>query len=222
MDRVQGRRAASGQLTTMSWTRLDDRWTERSVFDTVSLASRWHYLSLVQVCCRTDRVDGRLTTSAALRASDVDDPAGALAELVSAGLVEPVTGGFRLPHIAEHVPPEQVRNRADQAKLRQRRSRAHHAGDHATCRPDHCDDAAAPVTPHVTRDQAHGHAFVTPAVTNVTRDTGTGRDGTGQGTTQLREPQEQAAVCVTCGRPADMAIRGRCRSCHFAKSSRAG
>lgn len=207
----------------MSWTRLDDRWTEQSVFDTVSLASRWHYLAMIQTCCRTDRVDGRLTSSAAKRASDVDDPVTALAELAAVGLVEPSTDGIRLARIAEHVPTLQTRNRTEQARLRQRRSRAHHAGDHAWCLPDHCDDAADPVTPHVTRDQAHGHAFVTPAVTNVTRDVGTGRDGTGKPTTQLQEQQEQAAVCVTCGQVSGVSlIEGRCRRCHFGDSRRAG
>lgn len=155
----------------MSWTRLDDGWTERSVFEGMPYSTRWHYLCLIQLCSRTDRVDGCLTMSAACRASDVPHPAEALAQLAAVGLVETRDGTCRLPFIGDHVPPPHVRNAADAAKVRMRRSRAHKTGDHSLCLPENCPDA-----PHVAGDVTRNVADPE----RVTRNPGTGRDRTGQ------------------------------------------
>lgn len=142
---------------------------------------RWHYLCLVQLCSRTERLDGRLSRSAALRASDVDDPARALAELAAVGLVVPEAGGFLLPRIGEHVPPPSVRKSTEATRERMRRSRAHKVGDHSLCLSGNCPDALD-VTRDVTRNSAEPERVTSP----VTRNTGTGRDGTGRDRQQRR------------------------------------
>lgn len=144
----------------MSWTRLDDRWTDRKELSAVSYEIRWHYLAMIQFCSRTDRIDGYLRLADARRCSDVEDADGAHTALVALGLVERVDGGLRLIEIGDHVPPPSVRMSAEKTKDRVRRHRAHKAGDHSLCLPDHCEFSS------VTSD--------------VTRYPGTGQDGTGQ------------------------------------------
>jgi hypothetical protein len=144
----------------MTWTRLDDRWTEQPVFESLSYETRWHYLAMIQFCSRTDRIDGLLTIKDARRCSDVDDPARAIQDLLDVGLLEPVAGRLRLVEIHEHIPPPSVRLASQGAKIRKRRSRSHKDGDHSMCLPEHCP-----------------HASVTG---DVTRDPGTGQDGTGR------------------------------------------
>ena len=144
----------------MSWTRLDDRWTERPDLALLPYETRWHYLAIIQFCSRTDRIDGVLTIKDAKRCSDVEDPGRAIRDLLDAGLLEPDAGRLRIVEIHEHVPPPSVRQKAENDKVRKRRERAHKAGDHSLCLPDHCS--------HVT------------VTGDVTRDPGTGRDGTGR------------------------------------------
>lgn len=200
----------------MSWTRLDDRWTEWPIFEGIPHATRWHYLCLVQLCSRTDRLDGRLSSTAARRASDVEDPTKALAELVAAGLVLSEDHGFRLPFIADHVPPPSVRKNAEATRERMRRHRAHKAGDHSLCLPEHCPPAHR-VTDAVTRNDV-----IAERVTNeVTRNTGTGQDGTGRdrqqggGITEDPWSDGKSALpnCENCGGPMhpDLANAGRTR-----------
>lgn len=138
----------------MSWTRLDDAWTDQAAFDGVPHDARWHYLALIQWCSRTGRYDGVVRASDARRCSDVDDPGAALAALAARGLVEQLDDAVRVVRIAEHVPPPHLRDEARKSAQaeRKRRERAHRRGDHSGCRPDRCPQA-------------------------VTRDVGTGRDG---------------------------------------------
>lgn len=147
----------------MTWVRTDDSFTDWSVFDALSYPARWHYLALIHACARTHRYDGVLRAVDARRASDVPDAEAVAAELIAAGLVAWVKGGLRLVQIDKHLPPPHLRDeqrKAAQAE-RKRRQRAHQAGDHALCPPE-----SACVTRSVPRD--------------VTRDTGTGRDGPGR------------------------------------------
>ncbi|MEV8635393.1 hypothetical protein AB0395_27420 [Streptosporangium sp. NPDC051023] len=154
----------------MSWTRYDDLFTERPDWDGVSYPARWHYLAMVQACSRQRRWDGRMPLTRARRASDVDDPDGCLAELAGAGWVRPEGDVVILPLIAEHIPAPSIRDNAEKSKIRMRKSRAHRNGDHSLCDPDRCEKAASLRT-------------VTPP---VTRNTGTGRDGTGQDLSEAR------------------------------------
>lgn len=156
----------------MSWTRLDDAWTDMPELAVLDLAARWHYLALIQFCSRTERIDGVMKRADARRCSDVDDPGTALAALLSAGLLAALPGNdVKVVRIADHIPPPSVRKASEAAKLRKRRERAHKAGDHSSCLPENCDQA--PGSPPV--DPVTGEVTV-----DVTRDIGTGRDGTGQ------------------------------------------
>lgn len=154
----------------MTWARLDDAWTDRPVLESLTYEARWHYLALVVFCSRTSRYDGQVRAADARRCSDVPDAAGALDELLAAGLVVLAEGGYQLPQIGEHVPPPHLRDEERKAaqRVRKQRSRAHAAGDHSTCLDD-CPSRT------VTGD--------------VTRDIGTGRDGTGrdQGTGPMQD-----------------------------------
>lgn len=161
----------------MTWTRLDDSWTDSPELAEVDYPARWHYLSMIQLCSRTARYDGVLRTADARRASDVPDPSQALDALAGAGLVVATEGGVKLPRIDEHIPPPSVRNQAANAAKRKRRSRAHRNGDHSECYTDHCDHAPPGNGPAPTGKPGPSPAPVTP---HVTRDTGTGQDGTGR------------------------------------------
>lgn len=151
----------------MTWTRLDDRWTESPEFDKLGGEISWHYLCMIQYCSRAEKYDGRMPTRRALRCSPAEDPDAALAALEQAGLVRVDGGEVIVLRIEEHVPPPSVRESSEKTKLRVQRHRKHKNGDHSTCLPEHCDQAPRePVTRDVTGD--------------VTRYTGTGRDRTGQ------------------------------------------
>lgn len=154
----------------MSWTRLDDLWTERMEGLELSLAARWHYLALIQRCSRLDLRDGAVRRVDARRASDVDDPAAALTELVAAGLLTDDGTTVTVVNVLDHLPTEASLKRTRQNRERQRRSRAHRNGDHSLCQPDGGCEALGGAPAGVTRD----------VTAHVTRDVGTGRDGTGQ------------------------------------------
>lgn len=152
----------------MSWTRLDDAWTEMTELAELEHGVRWHYLAMIQFCSRTDKVDGVMRVLDAYRCSDYLDPEGAIKALEKAGLVKsipssnPMKATVKVIRIDDHIPPPSVRNKREADKLRKRRQRAHDAGDHSLCIADKCPH----VTPNVTRD--------------VTRDPGTGQDRTGR------------------------------------------
>jgi hypothetical protein len=170
----------------VTWTRLDDGWTDDVRLEQLPHDVRWHYLSLIQFCSRTARYDGDLRRADARRCSDVEDPDSANAQLVAAGFLTDTPTGYLVVHIAEHVPPPHLRDEQRKAAQRERkaRERAHRAGDHSTCLPDRCA--------HVTRD-------VTPP---VTRDVGTGRDGTGQALkTPTPDPWHDLVIATPGGHP---------------------
>jgi len=156
----------------MSWTRLDDLWCERQDLASLSFDVRWHYLCMIQFASRADIRDGLLRGVDARRCSDVEEPGAALAALTEAGLLAVAEGGyFRLTEVDSHLPSDATRRRGELAKERQRKKRAHDRGDHARCSISQCENAPArDEAANVTRDS---HA-------DVTRDIGTGRDGTGR------------------------------------------
>jgi hypothetical protein len=173
----------------MSWTKLDDRWTDRPELAPLSYETRWHYLAMIQFCSRTDRIDGVLTIKDAKRCSDVEDPGRAIRDLLDAGLLEPDAGRLRIVEIHEHVPPPSVRQKAENDKIRKRRERAHKAGDHSMCLPDHCSRISV--------------------TSEVTRDLGTGRDRTGR-------QEEEVVDEPVCDHPLETALeyqRRMCNSC---------
>jgi hypothetical protein len=142
----------------MSWTKIDDLFTEKPEWDGVSYEARWHYLAMVQACSRARRWDGRLPLMRALRASDVAQADACIDELAVVGFVIREPDTVILPRIEEHIPPPYIRENAAKSRDRMQRMRAHRNGDHSRCLPEHCD-------------------WVTGA---VTRNTGTGRDRTGR------------------------------------------
>lgn len=179
----------------MTWTRLDDGWTDRPIFEDLSYEARWHYLAMVSFCSRTSRYDGFIRSSDARRCSDVPEPAAALAELSALGLVGGQDGGYILPLIDEHVPPPHLRDekRKEDQKIRQRRKRQHAKGDHTYC----------------THDLTEGVSRVTSPVTSG-RD-GTGRDVTGRASVEGTETDwpdvaHPPVTCQVCDGPVDAAV----------------
>lgn len=148
----------------MSWTRLDDAWTDSTELSELSYADRWHYLAMIQFCSRTGKVDGKMRVVDARRCSDHPEPSQAVRNLADIGLVTIGQHDVTVNRIADHVPPPSVRQNAEKSKIRMRRMRSHKAGDHSECLPDQCN-------------QAPGRN----GLSDVTRNTGTGRDRTGQG-----------------------------------------
>jgi len=172
----------------MSWTKLGDEWCQMTALEELSHEDRWHYLCMIQFCSRTDKRDGVMRGVDARRQSDHSDPASALAHLTDVGLLAIEPGDkYRIARIDEddHLPSESVRRRTEGNKKRQQRKRAHDKGDHSLCRED-----------------ADCHA-------SVTRDVGTGRDGTGRDNTRKITPTNEwpvvhiskAPVCDVCLMP---------------------
>lgn len=148
----------------MTWTRLDDGWTERQVFEQLPYEARWHYLAMIQFCSRNHRYDGVMRAIDARRCSDLDDPTTAVAMLAAVGLVEVTDTSVRVVHIEESIPPPHMRDEERKRRQREekRRSRLHRNGDHSMCLPGRCSHVTSPVTSAVT-------SVLTP-----------GRDRTGQ------------------------------------------
>lgn len=162
----------------MSWTKLSDDFTDRADLAGLDPADRWHYLAMIQLCSRGEHLTGELRAVDARRASDHEDPAAAVQRIAAAGLLEVTGTTVRVVEIDEHIPPPSVRMKADADKRRKRRERAHKAGDHHLCLSDHCTSAA----PLSSR----------PEPRDVTRDPGTGRDGTGRAFARADIQTEQA------------------------------
>lgn len=190
----------------MTWTRLDDGWTDLPRFEDVTYEHRWHYLALIQWCSRTDRYDGHVRAADARRCSDVPDPAAALVALTAVGLLEVTDAGYRVVHIDGHVVPPHMRDEHRKAAQRDRQRR--HRGKPTEPTPE-------PDTPSHVPPSA-----VTPVTGDVTRDTGTGRDGTGRdwGTTldttdddeHTHPHQANSTPCPFCS---DRGMPGGCRQC---------
>lgn len=182
----------------MSWTRLDDLWGERLEALGLSLAARWQYVMLIQRCSRLELRDGSVRRGDARRASDVDDPDATLTELTGAGLLRDDGDTVTVVNILEHIPTEAQLAKKEADRERQQRNRAHKKGDHSLCVPGgHCDVANGKPSV-VTRD----------VTATVTRDVGTGRDGTGQDRHGLRD-SAQRDVSPLQGHPPDtLALAG--------------
>jgi hypothetical protein len=155
--------------------RYSDDFTTDHAWDGVSYEARWHYHAMVEECSQARRWDGRLPLVRARRCSDVPDPDKCVGELTANGWVRMELESVVVLNVDDHLPPPHVRNNAELSKLRMRRMRAHRAGDHRLCDAGKCE--------HVTQD--------------VTRNTGTGRDGTGSvpltDLKDLNEEQEEHA-----------------------------
>jgi hypothetical protein len=183
----------------LSWTRLDDGWTDRHEFDGLPFDARWHYLALIQWCCRTARWDGTVRARDARRCSDVDEPADVLAALITAGLLVGEGTDYRIVHIDDHIPPPHLRDekRKSDQRERQQRARAHRIGRHDWC-----------------LDTASCRASVTG---DVTRDPGTGRDGPGREELQALEVPSDNGWPDVIYPPGH--VEARCSDCGWAKDS---
>lgn len=172
----------------MTWTRLDDTWTDQPRLEALDFATRWHYLCMIQFCSRNDRMDGFMRNVDARRCSDVPDPARCLAELAAAELISVVGDQYRIVDIDQHVPPAWVIKKAERDRDSVKRRRWHAKGDHTLCRPSECSDVVTTV------DTTDG--------TTVDDHAGTGRDGTGRAE-DMGGSLEQSATWETAvpGRP---------------------
>lgn len=172
----------------MTWTRLDDCWTDDPVINDLPLQDRWHYLALIQFCSRTKKYDGCLRAVDAYRCSDHPDARGAVQRMAALGLVTIAGANVKVLRIDEHIPPPSVRESSERAAVRVRRSRQHKAGDHSQCLPKYCPEASAAAPP------------VTP---DVTRNTGSGQVRSGSG--PLTKPNENKTEMQTSGKLALLA-----------------
>lgn len=136
----------------MPWTRLDDLWIEMDQLKELPYEVRWHYLGILQWCSRHRLYDGELRIADARRASDVDDPATAIAMLAGAKLLEITDNAVRVVQIKDHVPPPNVREASEANALRTRRWRLHKAGDHSICLPENCSGTPGDVARDGTCD----------------------------------------------------------------------
>lgn len=210
----------------MTWTRLDDGWTDRPILEQLPYDVRWHYLTLVQFCSRTSRYDGLVRAADARRCSDVPEPEQALKWLNDVGLLAYDGGQYRVVNIEEHIPPPSMRDERRKERQRddKRRSRLHRAGNHTECIPGHCPHVSTDVrltstgpatesAPEPESDRL-SHAHSAPVTTEVSTDTGTGRDGT------VRDWQRESEVTVRDNEshPAapDPDLPHRCKSCSTA------
>lgn len=160
----------------MTWTRLDDQWCDGEEVNELSLPARWHYLCLIQWCSRTKRYDGLLRLKDAQRCSDLEDTPALISELAEQGLVQWQGDRLKVVRIDEHIPPPSVRENSERSKVRMRRSRAHRNGDHSHCLPKNCEFAPAG-NAAVEEVRAGSKSHVAH---DVTRNTRTGQDRTGQ------------------------------------------
>jgi hypothetical protein len=143
----------------LSWTRLDDGWIDQQILADLPLATRWHYLGMIQFCSRTQRFDGFIRAVDAARCSDVDHPDAALRQLADVGLIVSDQGGYVVVNMEEaHAPPPWVRNRTESNKQAQRRKRAHDAGEHSLCLPANCELAPNPEAELAPKPEADGGA----------------------------------------------------------------
>lgn len=150
----------------MSWTRLDDMWTESTELEALTFAERWHYLTMIQHCSRTRKFDGNMRMVDARRCSDHPDPDAAINSLAGAGLVQVLGSTVKVLQIDGHIPPPSVRNKQEDDRKRKQRQRKHKEGDHSMCVPEYCEASLPPVTSEVTRDKGS--------------DSRTGQDRTGR------------------------------------------
>lgn len=182
----------------MSWTKLDDLWSEK-IEEAIGqdIHARWHYIALIQLCSRLDARDGIISRSKAERCSDLPDTLGAIRKLVEVGLVADHGSKVRVVRAAEHVISEAKARETERKREDQRRSRAHRDGDHALCesgqgdRPKDCKWATAPkgdVTGDGSKEIPHDsgqlstlkHSTTSDSHGDVTGVVGTGRAGTGK------------------------------------------
>ena len=156
----------------MSWTRLDDTWTDLPELSALDHQVRWHYLAMIQFCSRTGRYDGILKLADARRCSDVDDPSAAISTLAEAQLlIHLPSNQIKVGRIDDHIPPPSIRESKEKTKNRVRRHRLHKNGDHSECLPDNCEHAKGEPPVDTSTGEVTG---------DVTRYTRTGQDRTGQ------------------------------------------
>lgn len=161
----------------MSWLRYSDDFTEWAEWDNAPVDARWGYVCLVQACSRGKYWDGRLPKAKAIAAlmAQVADAQKTIEVLCFLSLVHELHDELivYLPRLHEHVPPPHIRNAAEASKIRMRRKRAHDAGDHSLC------TTGCPEVGSVTG--------------LVTRNNGTGRDGTGKSFVRNENEAESAS-----------------------------
>lgn len=202
----------------MTWTRLDDLWTEQKEITDMSFEARWHYLCLIQACSRSMRTDGVIREVDALRCSDVEEPRAAMNEIYKAGLIQVAAGGngkktVKLLRVDDHLPSASTIAKTEADRIRQQRSRKHKSGDHSMCYRQRCDQG---VLDEPTPSRVTSHVTVTPDdVSRVTSHVTSGRDGTGlDGTEAINKQESRVTSHVTENKQieqdSDKQMNGRC------------
>jgi hypothetical protein len=153
----------------VTWTKLGDEFPDEAR-DLSDAEFRTH----VEALCWSNRrgLDLLVPKRDLRRFAESPDAPGAAASLVARGWWEDRGGAWHVGgRFAEWQPGRvAIDERKVLARERQRRHRAHRAGDHSRCLPENCA-----VTHNVTRDMARD---VTHNVTGgVTPNVGTGREG---------------------------------------------
>lgn len=101
----------------MTWTRLNDGWTDSPEISTLSFTARWHYLSMIQWCSKNALYDGLIRAVDARRCSDVPDVAASLAELVATHRIVQDGDSYVVVDIDQHIPLEHLRSPETLARL---------------------------------------------------------------------------------------------------------
>jgi hypothetical protein len=170
----------------MSWASYGDDFTSRPFWDNCPPWARWHYISLVERCCRDRRWDGRLPLAAALRTSDSPQPEVDLKELEARGLVTITDDTVSIVYIDEHIPPPKSRPEALAPRKRENQ-RAHRQrqcdrGNHDPHCPKGCPARGGSGSPSGS-----------PAGSPVTPGTGTGRVRDGETQPRTKETEQNDA-----------------------------
>ncbi|WP_432536868.1 hypothetical protein [Kineococcus arenarius] len=148
----------------MVWVRIDDREPEAWIADGLSVVACWARVELLAYANR-NLTDGFVRAPAARRAVSADDPSAVLDELVEAGALDVVDGGFVLtgyhPNQPKREDVERARevdkerqkaNRQRSKEARAQRVAAHARGDHSLCFTDQPCRSGEAVRPDVHSD----------------------------------------------------------------------
>lgn len=206
----------------MTWTRIDDDWTDMPVLAELSFEDRWHYLAMIQFCSRTQKYDGILRIADARRCSDHSNPQQAISNLMDRGLVAAEGEGVKVCHIDDHIPPPSVRANSAESKVRMQRHRNHKNGVHKDCLPEHCGNAPKPmegsnVTGHVTRNTSTVQDGTDTATdTGISLDETTLLTGEAQTVSDSTPSSDDPRACRSCsqGRLTDALMKRGKTSCN--------
>ena len=164
----------------MSWVRSDDNWFDRMIALGLPLEEIGYLQGLISWCSRTNTFDGRMTAFKARTIAEHPDPDAILTKLIAADRIRiEVDGSVTVLHLDEHLPSEEVRDRATVERERKRRQRAHAKDNHSLCVFPACPAAVPGTVPGTSPGQGDSEQSC-PAIVPGTVGYGTGQDGPGR------------------------------------------